>query len=277
MRKNIFEILKNQEINVANEVLKIEKLFRTEGDYLSLKEITDDYFCQWAYRETHINIEGLLQTFNIPAYDICKRHKDFSPYEKLNAFDMFNYFEIICNLLLLIENKASYEIAQQELGYFKSIIFENIIKVLEKYGYKFEQQQDRIYIIKISEEATAIAENYEDIAEDVIEYKRFSLNGNLKRKRELLYNLSNKFEEIRPNLNQNCQSDLVKDIATILNGLNIRHNNKNDEYVSNLSDDELEMWYDRAYDTMLLAFMQNRYLAYKNDIKELRTTLKTNK
>ncbi len=276
MRKNIFEILKNQKINVAEEIIKIESLFRN-GSFNTLFNSVNRNFLKWRYRGTHLNFFSLMRTFNLPDYNTCYELGEFSPYSKLTSDDMFNFFELISNMILFLKTNAPLEVSNPHIATNIKIIEENMFIVLEKYGYKFEQQQDRIYIIKISEEATAVAENYEDIAEDVIEYKRFSLNGNLKRKRELLYNLSNKFEEIRPNLNQNCQSDLVKDIGTILNGLNIRHNNKNEEYVSNLSDEELEMWYDKAYDTMLLAFMQNRYLAYKNDIKELRTTLKTNK
>lgn len=280
MRKNIFEILKNKEVDISNEIIKIETLMRKGGRFgKTLKNLIDENFLKWTERGTYITFNEPMYILGLPNFDVCLTANKFSEYNKLTLDDMFNYFELISNMIFLLFDNAYYELKNYELTEYANIIFSNIRNILERYGYKYILQEENkiVYIVKISEEATAVAENYEDIAEDVIEYKRFSLNGNLKRKRELLYNLSNKFEEIRPNLNQNCQSELVKDIGTILNGLNIRHNNKNEEYVSNLSDDELEMWYDKAYDTMLLAFMQNRYLAYKNDIKKLRTTLKTNK
>ena len=276
MRKSIFEILKTQEINIPIEVIKIEKLLRTKVLSSTLEQLINNNFSDWPYRGSYISLTELTHSFGIPNYYTCESLNNFSPYQKLNVYDMFNFFEIICNMLLFISNYSNYELSGRGLHHNANIISENIQHILEQYGYKTIVQDDKVYIVKISEEATAVAENYEDIAEDVIEYNRFSLQGNLKRKRELLYNLSNKFEEIRPNLNANCQSELTKDIGTILNGLNIRHNNKNSEYAGSLSEKEQEKWYDRAYDALLLALMQNRYLDYKKDIKNLRVTLKNN-
>ena len=81
---------------------------------------------------------------------------------------------------------------------------------------------------------------------------------------------------VRENMNY---EPTKKDIDTLLNNLHIRHNNLEGEDLKevtvNMSNKDLEEWYDRAYDIMLLALMYNDYLEYKPDIKDLRIKCKT--
>lgn len=276
MRKSIFEILKEKTPSIADEIIKIERLLRMGQHNYTLVDLINRHFIKWEHRGTNTQLSEIINELDLPNYKSCKFNNNFSFYQDLTCFDMFNYFELIASLLKFLADNHSTQLETWLLTNYVETIIENISTVLEKFGYEMQNSGDQIIIVKISEEATAVAENYEDIAEDVIEYQRHSMQGNLKRKRELLYNLSNRYEEIKANLQANCQSLLVNDIGTILNGLNIRHNNKNSEYVGDLTDIELEDWYDKAYDTLLLAFMQNRYLTIKRDIKSLRITLKSN-
>lgn len=277
MRKNIFEILNNQDINIRDEILKIEQLFWQKRVNYGLYHIANQHFLKWEYRGTDISLDMLIQKLNLPNFKRCLEEKNFLSYYNLTENDMFNYFEVILNMIDFIQKNYIYEIQGNHLTDISNTIVVNIRLILEKYGYRDDYKDNRVIIVEISKEATAVAENYEDIAQDVIEYKRFSLKGNLKRKRELLCNLSNKYEEIRPRLNSNCCVGLTNNIGTILNRLNIRHNNTNEDYVKSLSNHELEEWYDMAYDIVLLALMQNRYFDYAKEIENLKNILKTQK
>ena len=42
-----------------------------------------------------------------------------------------------------------------------------------------------------------------------------------------------------------------------------------------MDDEQIEEWYDRTFDLILLAFMYNDYTSYKSQIKNLRVQLKT--
>ena len=48
---------------------------------------------------------------------------------------------------------------------------------------------------------------------------------------------------------------LKNDISFMLNNFDIRHNNRSGknakEYIANIPDDELEIWYDKAYQLMI--------------------------
>ncbi len=267
MRKNLLDIIKEFDINPQEEIYKIEYLFaikKVSGSSTIENIIEKSYFLKWAYRNTCLTIQEFRIKANLPI------PHDESTYLNSDITMMLTYFEFIFNMLYLV-NLSNHHFLIDPM----KTIGANIHFILDKLNYKMHATEEGFHlIIKKSEEVTAVIENYPDISEEVIEYNRFSLSGNLKRKRELLSTLANKFEAIRGNLIANCQNDLTKDIGTILNGLNIRHNNQNNDFVKSLSNEEIENWYDRAYDTILLALMQNKYIEYKSEIKDLRIALK---
>ena len=161
-------------------------------------------------------------------------------------------------------------------------IINNITNVLEKINYKLVQAEDGYFnIIEKDASTTAVAELYSDISANVIEYRRYNLKGNLERKKEILYNLSNKFEPIRATLKANNFSEIEDKTGDLLNNLDIRHNNKSGknakDIVKNMSNEELEQWYDKTYDLLLMCFMFNNYLSFRDDIKDLNKNLKNRK
>ncbi len=269
MRKTIAEILKELDFNINDEIEKVDAIFYSNlgGHAITLKELADKEIRNWKHRGTIISVDELRYKLNIASFG---KHKT----NELNNNYLLKYFEFILNMLYLTKrllNKNLYTSAIEQDGRNKiNLICENIKIISEKFGYEIEQQKDLVYLTEISPEATAVAENYEEVAQEIMEYKRFSTSNNLKRKRELLNHLSNKYEEILPNLKANFQSELYKDIGTILNNLNIRHGNP----TNNFSIEELEDWYDKCYDCLLLAFMINVYLKNKTAIKNLRCVLR---
>ena len=113
----------------------------------------------------------------------------------------------------------------------------------------------------------------------MLEYSRFSLKGNIEKKQEILLSLALKYEGIKSELRNASQANLVNDIDTLLNNLNIRHNNNEGEhkkeFICQMDNKQIEEWYDRTFDLILLAFMYNDYASYKSQIKNLRIQLKT--
>lgn len=93
----------------------------------------------------------------------------------------------------------------------------------------------------------------------VAEYSHHLLKGNIDEKQRILKLLADKFEPMRGELKK-VNKDLESNTGYLLNKMNIRHNNiegKNAiEYVKNLSDEELEEWYDETYQMLLLCFLE---------------------
>ena len=100
---------------------------------------------------------------------------------------------------------------------------------------------------------TAAAEIVESkLAYEIIQYNHHLLKGDIEKKRRILKVLADKIEPMRTEFKkQQKNKELESDIGFLLNNMNIRHNNlegKNAvDYVKELSDEELEEWYDETY------------------------------
>lgn len=101
------------------------------------------------------------------------------------------------------------------------------------------------------------------------------LKGNIEEKRKILFKLANELEP-RKNESEKINDDLTDDIFYMFNNLNIRHNNVSigekyyNEYVAGMRECELEEWYDKLYQKILLANLLLDDEKGKKSIKELR-------
>ena len=278
-RKNFTDILNNYHIDFQNEILKIEKLFREdkyevdefESKYFSIEEyINCYYFLGWKYRSTFLSTDELREAFNVPSPYTCRK-KEYS------LEDFLSYAEFVINMV---------HIAREDIfEYFETTvktIFENIRSILDSNNYKIQVTENNLLIIVAnSETVTAVSEIYQDIAPKVIEYNRFSLRGNLERKKELLVTIAHKFEGVEYKLQANNQSALAENVTFLLNSLNLRHNNAEGKHAKNkilqMNNEELEDWYDKTYDTMLLALLYANYTEILPYLKQLKGEFKQSK
>ena len=124
---------------------------------------------------------------------------------------------------------------------------------------------------------TAVAETVDpNTAYAVIEYNHHLLKGDIAEKQRRLKLLADKFEPIRGELKK-VDKDLESNTGDLLNKMNIRHNNmegKNAiEYVKNLTDEQLEEWYDETYQMLLLCFLEYENIERNKKISELKQVI----
>lgn len=279
MRKNFFEVIKNRPVDLEAEYARLEYLFsqnksivREDGYYnspdFSIEEYINKFlFTQWKYRGTYLTINDLREDLNL-----CSLSKGVQ-IERLLMF-----VEFILNMLFFIEeNFDTTKFDFKEKNYLTTIAT-NIAELLNKLNYKLSKIDDYHIIIENDSATTTVSEVYEDISDKVIEYKRFALKGDLDRKSEILNTIGKKYEPITDKLKCNNFSGIVHDIGFLLNNINIRHNNiegaKAQNEVISMSPDELENWYDKTYDTLLLALMLAKYIDIRDDINFLKTRFK---
>lgn len=284
MRKNLRDKAKSIEVNYAQEMLRIEGIFtgaqiieyhsRTDymglyPKYTTLSNIFDSVmFAKYPYSETFISLEDMRISLGISDKDIQDNNMD----------TMLDYFEWIYNILAyFLNNYNRYNFTLIDIGYINKII-KNIQIILERLNYELKEIDGYFVIYKKDSVVSTVAELYPDISYKTLEYKRHSLSGNLDRKYEILNSLANKFEAIRPALKANNFSEIEDKTGSLLNNLDIRHNNiigKNaNNIVKNMTDEELEQWYDKTYDLLLICFMFYHYLDFRDDIKNLNQKLK---
>ena len=143
-----------------------------------------------------------------------------------------------------------------------------------------EFSKNLLKIVEKNAATTAVADKYSDKEPDlsfkVIEYNHFLLRGNIDRKREILCTIASKFEAVRPLLKSSGFKELESDAGFLVNNLNIRHNNTDAQsrshipHVANMRPDELEKWYDKTYDVLLLTLLASDFSAQHKDILNLR-------
>lgn len=270
MRKTFFDVLENisEESEIKSEYWRVQELFSLKeiwinGEKSTIQNYIDkNEFLNWKYRKTCLNIEDMAETYNLP-FD----------WDEVTLEDFFLYLEFVLNLILLIKNKRWKEM-QQTINLLEN----NITLFLDKYNHKIFQTSDKIIIIPKSEIVSELAILNEDIAPNIIEYQSISIKGNVKHKRELILGIAQKYEGIENKLKKEGHITLVNNIGCLLNNLHLRHNNKigkkANDIVKDIPDDELEKWYDKTYDMLLLSIMTENCIKYKQDIDELCLALK---
>ena len=277
-RKNIFEILQDN-FNYMTEISTIDELYRKMG----LIQTFDDYgipfwcsvyqylyksncFEKWIWRGFAVDVAGF--EFRLGITDLLRKPQlEFSNY--------LPYLEYVVNMYFLCEIDQS----NGKCVLKDDHLVKNITMLLEDFNFetKYFPDEKRALIVEKNRTATTAAEivKKEDTSKKIIEYNHYLLKGDLQRKREILVSIGDEFEPIRKKLELNSYRQVASDTAFLLNKLNIRHNNSNGKdtsvYKSVMNDDELESWYDKTYNMLLLSFITNDYVStLSKEIDELK-------
>jgi len=267
MRKNIFELMRGNKIDLFEEYYRLYRLFqktRFEDESSIMSFIQNYYFLQWEHRKRYISIRDLLTSLELTDDEMDR--------EDITNEKLLLYCEIIYNLINLMENNTLSNIGLQNI----KVLENNVLDLLEDMNYEIKRNTKKQFVIIEKDNlSTAIAEKFPDIADKVIEYRRFILKGNIKAKKEILLELSNKIEPLRNKFKNTSYKDIIEDINMLLNNLNIRHNNiegkHRKEHTAKMSNEELEKWYDKTYDMILGAFILEDYIDSKLDLDLLKS------
>ena len=282
MRKSFWE-LATEFTGLENELLTINELFEykefyfvfSRGTYTLRSYISSYCFATWAPRNnvTFTSIQDLMYHLNI-----ANLVRDIKMGKKLLLDEFLLYVETIYNLVNI---NTSWPPETSEI---RIQITRNIELNCARIGFEVKKIGVEQYIIvEKNAAATAVADKYADTELDfsfkVIEYNHFLLKGNITRKREILLALGQKFEEIRPQLESGNFKDVAKDAGLLLNKLNIRHNNTSPDsksynaFVAQMPQEELEAWYDKTYDILLLALLTDNFATLHQETQNLKALL----
>lgn len=276
MRRNIFDLMNDKEIDVRREYLRIYKLFEKDcfyedyGSEITMSSyIEEEFFEDWDRRGRYISLADMFSSLKI---------KNNAGLRENTVECLLLYIEVIINLIEMsgLKNvKKSCEIYYNCNWKIYKLLQENIERLLEDLNYEVKVLSDKMLIIVEKDMLlSAVAETNPNVSDKVIEYRRFILKGKIGDKREILNLLSNEIEEMKLIFKGTTYSNLMDDVQFMLNNFNIRHNNLNGknkkEYVSNLDSDKLEKIYDQIFNMILGLFVINKYLKNKNNIDELK-------
>lgn len=269
-RRTFADVIRETKIDIKHEYFKLYNMFYGEDfEYQSvyLYEACSEYFLNYPFRGTCTTLYEFEQINDLHFY------LD----EKLFSQDYFIQFcEYTYNLTKHIkQTERKYLVLLQTYK-------QQIDLITEKIGYeKHKDSQTNVYIfVPKLPEAIAVSEIIEPaLSYKVIEYNHHSMKGDLTRKRETLLKFADLLEARRQEL-KSVSSSLDKIVFSLFNNINIRHNNSDPQsgkyhiFVAEMSDEELEKWYDDTYQLCLLCFLEMDNVERKRRIKELNKNIK---
>lgn len=251
MRKTFAQILKSADIDLSTEYTRLFKMFFDPGsDGDSVCECISRTFATHPLRGTCLTFKEFNKQYG---FSFSRVPTDFT------IDDYLNLAEYVYNLIMYFDD--SYFLSP----YSKSYFVRQISTVVESIGYMYAQDEGITIFVPKVPAAIAVAESKaipEQLSYKLIAYNHHSKKGDLEGKRSLLLALGDLLEPRRNEINK-IDSTFCTDLFYLFNNLNIRHNNtapapnpKYKQVVASMNREELEKWYDDAYQMCLLAFLR---------------------
>ncbi|MBE7709531.1 MAG: hypothetical protein E7Z93_03680 [Cyanobacteria bacterium SIG32] len=280
-RQNIFEILK-EKYNVSDEMNKIKNIFENDlivfdNDYdtiikYSIEDFFDEYLLEnWKQRGCFLSIKEMSTQLNLP-------HKFFKVTSNKNIIMTLEYYHNI--FYLIVEKFRIFHNQDFKTSKNFRLMLENSHLLLEYLNYKIiiDRNEEKLFLIPKNPAATTVAEiSSEDTALAILKYNHASMKGDLEGKRNLLFSI---YREYEPLLKQPIEgyADFYNKARGLYNTLDIRHNNKtkegNKNNVIDISDEELEKWYDELYQLLLFCVLIKDNLERKKEVDEFLKSIK---
>lgn len=269
MRQNFYDLLSQRAFDVKKEYITLWKLFCIEKCYYTsytsgsiAKWVNDAIFRNLKFRGSFSSLAEMMDEFGIT---------------ERAAVDI-NKLLLFCELVaaVLPQQGVAYD---EYLAKQKKTIFENIDYILERTNHEWKKAPNGSFIIvEKNKTATMAAQLVTNttVAFDLIEYNHFAIKGHLAEKKVILVSIAGYIEPIlnSKTLSSAGYKQLESDAGFVFNNFHIRHNNKEgskaNDYIATISNNELEEWYDKAYELALSVIIINDYLSIGNDIAEIK-------
>lgn len=267
--KSIFEIENRLDIN--NEFEKIISIIYEDShaalyskdayhskEYGTLIEaINKKIFLKWQYRDTFLDVEEYLEHIGID-YEEALLYREYF----VNEIAFLNFLEFLANMFLMIAIDDTIELSMRI-----NAVKANIPRILEKMNYELKQIEDKIIITKRNADVDSILDIVpKNIADVLLEYNDFRIQGDIKAKQKILKNIDLYIEK---NINiKSFDKDLDNSIGTIVNKMGINHPIKEEPYKT-FTEQQLIQWYDKCFLMMMHAIRTTEINKIKNERKEL--------
>ena len=265
MRKSIFDIVADK-LDMKSDTYRLvtmannEKTLCVNGwvNYTVFEFVAKFCFEDWNYRSRYMNVDDYLKALD---FEVLVIDAEYDIESHLTLIELiYNFWNLAHNMFDDEDFSGNLEWSGN-FYHLKDVMDE----ILEEYNHRVYSNKDKDYFIVIENkpEVTAAAEimTSDTLSFNVIRYNHRSLKGEIEVKKAILASFGTELEPKRKVL-QGINKQLSEDIFFMLNNMNVRHNNcdasdsgKYKEYVSKMTLEQLEDWYDELYQMMLIAFL----------------------
>ena len=276
MRRNFAQILQSGKVDYKKEYKKLyDLLFGGEmdinGEYHSTYTELSDSFTSFYFHGTYLTLQEFDEEngFNFP--DPSKANPKFD--------DLILLMEYFYNMLTGYMGANHFAFDNRINTQF---LMQHILKVSEAIGYTQASEDGFTVFVEKNAVVSAVAESELiplELSYKLIAYDHHSMRGDLEGKKTIILRLAALLEAKKSILHQ-VNLNLENDLFYIFNNFNLRHNNcdssakgKYKPYIANMKKDDLEKWYDEAYQMCLLAFMEIEQAARKPKFDAIKTEI----
>lgn len=264
-RKNIYDLLEEKEFNPAKEFSRLAYRFSSMKLELYSNDGYNIYPCDMTILEHGNEIINLL-----PIHSTCFNIQDLLEELEVNLNSKKATFDDILTLaeliLCIIDNDPN-----NDNNAYKFII-QSIETILSRTSHKIIlASKGRIIVPNDTktEQAASLAKNNE-VSLEILQYNHRSNLNNLKTKREIL----NKIGFIYEKELKASNSSISDDIRFLLNNLQIRHNNKeNNSAILEKINGDLEQWYDKLYSLFIAFVIEQDKDKIHDEVKKIKKSL----
>jgi len=211
-RKSIFEL----ENRIEDPTFEMDRLCNvffsderriTHGrvPYLFQKELREEIFPSWPYRDTFISVDEYLDFLGING--------------KFDETVFLNFLEFVYNICVFAEKKMGYTMSDSVL---KAAVL-NVPRILAKMGCEFRQEDDRYIIVKKDADVDSTIQYVPgEIADLLLTYGDFRIEKDIKAKQTILKKLDLYIEKNKKEL-RGYDDGLYQRIQQIVNKLGVNH------------------------------------------------------
>ncbi|MDR0999948.1 MAG: hypothetical protein LBL96_03965 [Clostridiales bacterium] len=291
MRKRISEQNTFPNFNLFNEYQKIER-YLSDINVVDVKNIwlTGEVyytclgtiealaalkFLTWNLRGTFLSIEEMRCGLGIDKQTL--NNKEIKPDKILD------YLQFAINCLhraveIVEESEGKYIFQNND---YIPALHENIQQLLSVLNARCELEENadgtqEAVVIYNNSLADEVAEKHPDVTRSIYEYRHIDNRGNLQRKGEILCTLAKDIEPHVKTLKDSIYGSLIKDTEFLWNSIGARHNielDKGNSVFAHMNEEELETWYDKAFELYLLSKYAIPSLDIMREIKKNKAKL----
>lgn len=272
MRRNFAQVLKSGNIDIKKEYSKLFAIFygRDSRDSRSLADIISANFENIYFRGTCFNLDEFDEEYG---FHFVEQPQDF------NVDYLVSFCEYIYNLVVNFDDRFLFHNTNKDFYVL------HINKLMERIGYIQSCEDGFTIFVAKNNAAIAVSELEcipENVSYKVISYNHHSMQGEIDKKKQILLTLANILEPRRNEL-EGMNNQFTSDLFYAFNNFNIRHNNidsngtKYKKTIAELTQEQLEKWYDNVYQMCLLAFMLLENKSIKTEFNKLKSEIENKK
>lgn len=244
MRRIFSEVLRSGRVNIKAEYMSLHSLvFERYGFYSYVKSHFRDVW----FADTAVSLEdfNLRNGFSFEA-----------PPLNPQLDDLLSFCEYVYNFACALDSPDSYD------ADCCTEVAEHVVRLTDKLDYEIIDDDGIAILVAKNSNIQAAAEVAPGkLGFDLIKYDYRQYDGDLDGKRTILLQLISYLEPKRPQL-EVLAKEMTNDLFFIANNFNLRHNNtdpqrsgKYKQTVAEMSDTELEGWYDLCRDMCATAIL----------------------